>query len=77
MLSNISDKKLYHVTTPYCYGGFLFNLSLNVKVFELFRKKFKEYDEDDFIDIQWQALAAADETRLRKVEATRVNMETF
>ena len=40
---NISDKKLYHVTTPYCYGGFLFNLSLNVKVFELFRKEFKEY----------------------------------
>ena len=31
----------------------------------------------DFIDIQSQALAAADETRLRKVEATRVNMETF
>ena len=31
----------------------------------------------DFIDIQSQALAAADEIRLRKVEATRVNMETF
>lgn len=31
----------------------------------------------DFIDSQSKALAAADETRLRKVEATRVNMETF
>ena len=38
---NISDKKLYHVTTPYCYGG-LFNLSLNVKVLT-FRKEFKGY----------------------------------
>ncbi|MEO1638693.1 MAG: phosphonate C-P lyase system protein PhnG [Pseudomonadota bacterium] len=30
-----------------------------------------------FVKSQADALAAADETRLRKIEATRVNMETF
>lgn len=32
---------------------------------------------DDFLNKQCRAIAAADEERLRDVEATRVNMETF
>ena len=44
---NIYKNKLYHISSPYCYGGFLFNQPVNLEIFSRFRKKFKEYSMDN------------------------------
>ncbi len=44
---NIFDKKLFHISSPYCYGGFLFNKPLDLEIFIKFRKVFKEFSVDN------------------------------